>query len=385
MYPVELIPDGTIHSLAVVLCCFSKLISGLGLSLISCLISDLVGDPGWIPSFLMAGRDDESHGSVGHWGVDDDAPRRHLDHRHHHEDRRHFEMQKFLQMGPKPLARGENPEVAENWLEWMEGCFRAFDCSGEQKMKATTFILELHFPPALRQENSLEVLNLKQGSMSIDQYQQQFLDILPVCPHHGTSSETKYDHFLQGLNHEIYDRITVCDDPTSYEGLMNRCHQGKIFALKKEQDNDESEHMIVGTFSLFGIHAFVLIDTGASHSFISARFVKRFKLLYISLDVLLAILTLMRHEVLANLLVVGCYFGFEDHQLCAKLMFLAIHGFDCIIEIDFLTTIEPQWITTSDLSSFILRMDIPVVGEFPNLFPDEIPGLPPVQDVEFGI
>ena len=29
--------------------------------------------------------------------------------------------------------------------------------------------------------------------------------------------------------------------------------------------------------------------------------------------------------------------------------------------------------------------DIPVVCEFPNVFPDELPGLPPNRDVEFKI
>ncbi|XP_073137479.1 uncharacterized protein [Henckelia pumila] len=78
---------------------------------------------------------------------------------------------------------------------------------------------QLHFPPALRQAKEIEHFNLKQGTMSIDEYQQKFIDLLPYCPHIGTSSEAKYDHFLHGLNQDIFDRVTVCDDPTLYEGL----------------------------------------------------------------------------------------------------------------------------------------------------------------------
>jgi len=29
--------------------------------------------------------------------------------------------------------------------------------------------------------------------------------------------------------------------------------------------------------------------------------------------------------------------------------------------------------------------DIPVAREFPDIFPDEIPGMPPLREVEFGI
>ncbi|XP_073035332.1 uncharacterized protein [Primulina eburnea] len=31
-----------------------------------------------------------------------------------------------------------------------------------------------------------------------------------------------------GLNQEIFDRVTVCDNPTSYDGLVNRCRQAEI-------------------------------------------------------------------------------------------------------------------------------------------------------------
>ncbi|XP_073029381.1 uncharacterized protein [Primulina eburnea] len=155
---------------------------------------------------------------------------------------------------------GETPDVAEDWLERMESCFRAFQCTEEQQMETLGFLLEgrarkwwrstsapivqsqgrvtwaefraafmqLYFPPALRQAKTIELLNLKQGSMSVDAYQQKFFELLPFAPHISGSSEAKYDHFLQGLNQEIFDRVTVCDNPTSYDGLVNRCRQAEI-------------------------------------------------------------------------------------------------------------------------------------------------------------
>nr|GFD39703.1 putative reverse transcriptase domain, aspartic peptidase domain protein [Tanacetum cinerariifolium] len=38
--------------------------------------------------------------------------------------------------------------------------------------------------------------------------------------------------------------------------------------------------------------------------------------------------------------------------------------------------------TTSDVSSI---HDQPIVSEFPDIFPDELPGIPPVREVEFNI
>lgn len=64
--------------------------------------------------------------------------------------------------------------------------------------------------------------------MTLDEYQQKFFELLPFSPHINVTSKAKYDHFLQGLNQEIFDRVTVCDDPTSYEGLVNRCRPTEI-------------------------------------------------------------------------------------------------------------------------------------------------------------
>lgn len=83
----------------------------------------------------------------------------------------------------------------------------------------------LYFPPALRQENASELLSLNQEDLTVEEYQQNFYDLLSFCPHINESLEAKYSHFLQGLNHDIYEMVSVCDDPTSYEGLVNRCRQ----------------------------------------------------------------------------------------------------------------------------------------------------------------
>ncbi|XP_073153758.1 uncharacterized protein [Henckelia pumila] len=94
---------------------------------------------------------------------------------------------------------------------------------------------QLYFPPALCQAKAIELLNLKQGTLTIDEYQQKFIDLLPYCPHIGSGSEAKYDHFLQGLNLENFDRVIVCDDPTLYEGLVNR--SGSFYHFVRQKDS----------------------------------------------------------------------------------------------------------------------------------------------------
>ncbi|XP_073133590.1 uncharacterized protein [Henckelia pumila] len=126
-------------------------------------------------------------------------------------------MNRFLQMGPKPLVGGEAPEVAENWIERLENCFRQYQCTKEQKMETLGFLLEgnarkswitvstsiiaarevatwaefraafekLYFPLHLK---AIELLSLRQGMMTINEYQQKFIELLPYCSQFSGSS-----------------------------------------------------------------------------------------------------------------------------------------------------------------------------------------------------
>ncbi|XP_073137340.1 uncharacterized protein [Henckelia pumila] len=282
--------------------------------------------------------------------------------------------------------------------------------------------------------------------MYIDEYQQKFIDLLPYCPHICTSYDAKYDHFLQGLNQEIFNRVTVRDNTTSYEGLCRRRHPpgqcnrasgacflygemghlrkdcpnlvgeasesgsgsgsqatGQVFALKQDQAQADSECMIASTFSLCGFPACVFIDTGASHSFISTRFVKRFRLSYFPLDVLVAVSIPMGQEVLAKRPVLGCVLSFEGHQLSANLMFCPedgdawyFYGEGARPPIPVVSALKACHALESGGEGYLIYaidtslegpdiQEIPVVREFSDVFPDEILGLPPVREVEFGI
>ncbi|XP_073151584.1 uncharacterized protein [Henckelia pumila] len=202
----------------------------------------------------MAGRDAESsHANVGRWGDDEGRDHRRELRHHHHDGRRRFDMYRFLQIGPKPLVGGESVEVAEGFLERVESCFRVFNTTEEQRLEALNFLLEgrarrwwksvstpllkergtitwadfrtafekLYFNPVIRQIKSLELLSLKQGNMSVDEYQQKFSELLPYCPHIHSSSKAKCVHFLHGLKQEIFERVSVCDDPTPSLELLS--------------------------------------------------------------------------------------------------------------------------------------------------------------------
>ncbi|XP_073300483.1 uncharacterized protein [Primulina huaijiensis] len=172
----------------------------------------------------------------------------------------------FMKIGPPPLTGDENADVAEAWVDIMEQCFRVLHYDEDEKMEVADFMIQgkarkwwkpvsailvqqhgrirwehfrqafinHHFPPALRQAKEMELLTIKQGDSSIEDYQKRFTDLLPYAPHISENSAAKYSHFLNGLNQEIFYRVSVCDDPTSYEGLVNRCRQAEISIARRK-------------------------------------------------------------------------------------------------------------------------------------------------------
>lgn len=86
---------------------------------------------------------------------------------------------------------------------------------------------EKYFSATVRQSRIIELSQLRQRIMSIEEYQQKFYSLLPYSPHIDASEEGKYYQYLQGLNQEIFDLVTVNSQPTSYEDLMNMCRQAE--------------------------------------------------------------------------------------------------------------------------------------------------------------
>ncbi|XP_073153518.1 uncharacterized protein [Henckelia pumila] len=351
--------------------------------------------------------------------------------------------------------------------------------------------------------------------MTIDEYQHNFFELLSYCPEISSSTEMKYNLFLQGLSPKIHDRVAVGDDMT-YEGLVSRCHQAKDslrrnksffsfsrpanslgprtqsfknqgmpsfssgsgsggvhhFGKKKGQGQcaicrgrhpaekccrsgacfrcGEIGHMkrdcpqaTGGSASGSGSHHFVPQRSQGQYIWSTnqrprvpdrSRFVKRYRLSYMPLDVVLFVSTLTGYLVLAKHLVLGCTLEFEGSELLANIMVLAMEDFDYILGINVLTSYRAtvdcyqkivqfrsvegdSWFfygegarplmplvsalrAGQDLEAgregYLIHVidtsvgsrpveELPIVCEYPDFFLGEIPGFPPVREIEFGI
>nr|GEU84313.1 reverse transcriptase domain-containing protein [Tanacetum cinerariifolium] len=83
----------------------------------------------------------------------------------------------------------------------------------------------------------------------------------------------------------------------------------------------------------------------------------------------------------------GCTLGLLGHPFNIDLMPVELGSFDLIISMDWLPSFLAQ-VTKKEIvdKSEEKRIeDVPTVREFPEVFPEDLPGLPPMQQVEFQI
>ncbi|XP_074297549.1 uncharacterized protein LOC141628287 [Silene latifolia] len=177
-------------------------------------------------------------------------------------------------------------------------------------------------------------------------------------------------------------------------------NSGKLFMMNKQEAENDA-HVVTGTFLVHNTSSFVLFNSGATYSFVSKSH---------ALDM-----------------------GLGEYELVNLLKF-PIDGFEVIVGMDWLEKYEVKidcrqkrvslkepngvkvsyrgfivkpkmnLITVMTLKSCLRKKcplilchvrdmrvkepsasDIPVVGEFGDIFPDEIPGLPPKREIDFSV
>nr|GFB24202.1 hypothetical protein [Tanacetum cinerariifolium] len=151
---------------------------------------------------------------------------------------------------------------------------------------------------------------------------------------------------------------------------------GRVFAITEDHATKTSG-TITGTLFIYGHAVFVLFDTGATHSVISSVFASRVTTTPTLLDHVLCICTPMQDSVRITHVYRDLSLQFDDKIRAINPLPLDMCEFDIIL--GFLATIHD---TASDVLSI---HDQPIVSEFPDVFPDELPRIPPVREVEFNI
>ncbi|KAL0554785.1 hypothetical protein IC582_008713 [Cucumis melo] len=183
-------------------------------------------------------------------------------------------------------------------------------------------------------------------------------------------------------------------------------HQGRVFATNKTEA-EKAGTVVTGTLPVLGHYALVLFDSGSSHSFISSAFVLHARLEVEPLHHILSVSTPSGECMLSKEKVKACQIEIAGHVIEVTLIVLDMLDFDVILGMDWLAanhasidcsrkevTFNPPSMASFKFkgggSKSLPQADVslssePVVRDYPDVFPEELPGLPPHREVEFAI
>ncbi|KAJ0906604.1 putative nucleotidyltransferase, Ribonuclease H [Helianthus annuus] len=195
----------------------------------------------------------------------------------------------------------------------------------------------------------------------------------------------------------------------------------------------KDDNVLTGTFLVNNIFARVLFDSGADKSFVDQKFCQLLNMPITTLD--------MKYEVeladgtieTVSTILEGCEMSIRNHSFPLSLLPFKLAGFDIVLGMDWLSRNQAQIICgkrqivlkTPSGESLTIRgdthyglpedvsmlkasrclnrgcviymaqviieepkpkiEDLPVISEYPEVFPEELPGLPPDRQVEFRI
>ncbi|GJS17519.1 putative reverse transcriptase domain-containing protein [Tanacetum coccineum] len=142
----------------------------------------------------------------------------------------------------------------------------------------------------------------------------------------------------------------------------------KLGAVDAQQD----PKVVTGTFLLNNRYATALFDSGADKSFMSTNFSTLIDIEPVELDTCYEVELVDEKVVSTNNVLIGCTLNLLNHSFLIDLMVIELGSFDVIIGMD--------WLSRYDAAILCGEKK-----DFPEVFPEELPGLPPPRQVEFRI
>ncbi|GJW08490.1 putative reverse transcriptase domain-containing protein [Tanacetum coccineum] len=213
----------------------------------------------------------------------------------------------------------------------------------------------------------------------------------------------------------------------------------KVYVVGNAGENPDN--VVAGTFLLNNRYAYILFDTGADRSFVSTAFSSQIDITPSTLDHYYDVELADGRIIGLNTILKGCTLNFLNHQFNINLMPVELGSFDAIIGMDWLAKYQAVIVCAEKIVRIpcgnetliihgdgsnqgnVTRLniisctktqkymekgfpiflahvtakevedksekkrleDVPIVQDFPEVFPEDLPGLPPTRQVEFQI
>ncbi|GJU90119.1 putative reverse transcriptase domain-containing protein [Tanacetum coccineum] len=148
------------------------------------------------------------------------------------------------------------------------------------------------------------------------------------------------------------------------------------------QRTNPNSNVVTGTFLLNNRYALILFYTGADRSFVSTTFSSLLNIIPTTLDHGYDVELADGKIIEVDTVIRGCTLNFLNHPFNIDLMPVELGSFDVIIGCHvFLAHITAK--KAEDKSEEKRLEDVPIVRDFPEVFPEDLPGIPPARQVEF--
>ncbi|KAA3460518.1 ATP-dependent zinc metalloprotease FtsH [Gossypium australe] len=208
---------------------------------------------------------------------------------------------------------------------------------------------------------------------------------------------------------------------------------GLVYAARRREEGDAPD-VKTGTFLIFGLPYVALIDVGSTHSYVASSVVETLNLDSETVAREMTVISPLGHSVVVNKLYKDVPLELQRVVFVADLMELPFGEFDLILGMDWLikyqarldcaakrmvlkmaegdevvmignrrnylsnvvSALKAKKMVRKGCEAFIVRIcaleakesavgKVRTVGEFADVFPEELPSLPPDREVEFGI
>ncbi|XP_073138911.1 uncharacterized protein [Henckelia pumila] len=292
-----------------------------------------------------------------------------------------------------------------------------------------------YFSVSTRTRLAREFLELRQGSMSIVEYVKKFERGRYFVPMISGNAAEELKLFMEGLNATIRRDFRLSGEQTyrvafdeamllekdendiikesqakriSYQGReqqgpsQKRPYQAPAQRRPQHQQCQNTNQVdpdyaiVISMIHIADLPTFMLIDTGATHSFMSISFMMKLRILPDESISEFCVSLPSGEELKSSSMVRNCKIQMQNLELCAYFIVLEMVDFDAIFGMDWL--VQHEAIIDSKRRTFSLKdqhgkpfvfratsMRSTPLKDFSEVFPDDVAGLPPVRKVEFGI
>nr|GEY79261.1 putative reverse transcriptase domain-containing protein [Tanacetum cinerariifolium] len=230
-----------------------------------------------------------------------------------------------------------------------------------------------------------ELWNLRVKEYYIVAYTQRFNELALMCARMVEPKSVKIDAYIRGLSENFKGEVTSSRPANLNEAVFhmrNRCPKkvkqeetgevhGRSYAVKDAEP--QGLNVVMGTFLLNNHHAFVLFDSGSDRSFVDTRFSSMLDIDQVKID---ANYKVVRIPYENKTLTVESDKGMSQLKVisCIKACKYIKRG--CHLFLAYVTEKKPKEKRLED---------VPVICDFPEVFPDDLPGLPSLRSFRICI